>query len=481
MKNRPIRWQLSIRFAGIALLATLLLGGIMITILARYFAIQESNYLTETADDVAGKFSSISGTEEFGEILEVEGILQQFSFYLNGQIRILDVEGNVLADSGFPQESIQISFDKEFEKESSINFDEIKIDRIDSNPISNWLFGIQQADLKTEEKAVTPRSPQVITQPYFNQQGELVGYVELSNGPAFGREVLRSVASGWAVAAILSTLLAALTGVWISRRFSAPLESLAQTTAQMAGGDLSARVKLERQDEFGLLGSSFNQMAESVEIKVEALQRFVADAAHQLGTPLTALRTNLDLIEDEHISAALDQVQRMDELTKSLLVLSQLEAVEPQTFFDEVDLAKLLDEFSEPYASRAEQAELGFSVEIEADSHLVKGDRDQLRILIENLIENAVKFTPPGSEVGVKLESERDGLVFTVEDSGIGILEEDIPRLFSRFHRGRNVSGYPGNGLGLAIVKTIADQHGAEIEIKRKTKGTMVKIRFDIR
>lgn len=161
----------------------------------------------------------------------------------------------------------------------------------------------------------------------------LQGYVELSNGPAYGREIIKSVVRGWIIAGCMAVLLAAAAGMWVSRKFSAPLEKLTSTTAQMAAGNLAARASIEGQDEFGILANSFNQMADNIEINVKTLRRFVADAAHELGTPLTALRTNLELVENEHIPLALEQVERMDSLTRSLLDLSQFEATVSETQF----------------------------------------------------------------------------------------------------------------------------------------------------
>jgi two-component system sensor histidine kinase MprB len=246
----------------------------------------------------------------------------------------------------------------------------------------------------------------------------------------------------------------------------------------MSEGDLSARANIERQDEFGLLAISFNQMAESIESKVATLRRFVADAAHELGTPLTALRTNLELIEDDDIPPALEQVDRMDALTRSLLDLSQLEGIPSEIQHDEVDLADLLRKLNETFASRAEQAELKFNLEVENDPVIIMGDRVHLETLIHNLLDNAIKFTPAGGQVDIKLIDSVDGVQLSVFDTGIGIPDEDMPHLFSRFHRGRNASPYSGSGLGLAIVKAIADQHQATIDVVRKTHGTGFVIRF---
>jgi signal transduction histidine kinase len=241
----------------------------------------------------------------------------------------------------------------------------------------------------------------------------------------------------------------------------------------MAAGNLSARSGIERQDEFGLLANSFNQMAESIEAKVAALRRFVADAAHELHTPLTALRTNLELVDGENIPSAMEQVTRMDALTRSLLDLSQLEAIDSEIQFADVDLAALLWDLSEPYASRAEQAELSFNLDIEPDPIIIKGDGNQLGTLIQNLLDNAIKFTPAGGQVNVNLNILDEAAQLRIADTGIGIPEEAMPHLFSRFHRGRNAAAYPGSGLGLAIVKTIADQHGASIRVESDSTSTV--------
>ena len=122
------------------------------------------------------------------------------------------------------------------------------------------------------------------------------GYVELSEGPAIGREILTSVAWGWAGSSAVAVLIAAGVGWLISRRLSIPLLALTGATSRMAEGELSTRAQVVRKDELGQLATSFNEMAARVENTVVTLRRFVADAAHELHTPLTALRTNLDLM-----------------------------------------------------------------------------------------------------------------------------------------------------------------------------------------
>lgn len=480
MKTQSIQWQLSVSYAGIALLAILLLGIIMLGILTRYFAIQESTYLIETAYEISDKV--LYFTDEDLPDEKLDGLMERFSFYINAQIRLLNADSKVIADSGLPQSITRISIDDKSDNDAITFARTIYIGREKSSPFSSWFFDINSDDLNSKPASVReigPRSDQVIKQAYYDENRQLLGYVELSNGPAYGQDILQSVTRGWGVAALAAVIMAASVGIWVSRRFSTPIESLTRTTAKMAAGDLSARSSIERQDEFGLLANSFNQMADNIERKIAALRRFVADAAHELGTPLTALRTNLELVNDKHIPSALQQVERMDALTRSLLDLSQLEADDAEIQFEDVDLAALLRDFAEPYASRAEQSEVNFNLEIESDQAIIKGNSAQVGTLIQNLLDNAVKFTPPGGQVNVKLSEQDETVQLNITDTGIGIPEDDLSHLFSRFHRGRNASAYPGNGLGLAIVKIIADQHGASIDVESGVIGTEFVVRFN--
>lgn len=171
----------------------------------------------------------------------------------------------------------------------------------------------------------------------------------------------------------------------------------------------------------------------------------------------------------------------MDTLTRSLLDLSQLEGIPSEIQRQDIDLADLLRDLDEIYASRSEQAELKFNMEVENDPTFILGNAAQAETLIRNLLDNAIKFTPSGGQVNVKLSSSDKGVQLNVSDTGIGIPEDDLSHLFSRFHRGRNASPYPGSGLGLAIVKAITDQHQATIDVERKSPArSLLSVLFHI-
>jgi signal transduction histidine kinase len=332
------------------------------------------------------------------------------------------------------------------------------------------------------------RSDQVTRQPFHDRSGELLGYVELSEGPAYGRQILDSVTRGWAISGAVAVLLSAGAGWITSRRITTPLLALANVTAQMAAGDLSARADMNRQDELGQLAGSFNEMAAQVEETVGTLRRFVADAAHSLHTPLTALRTNLELVVEEKngvqrqdfLTRAQTQVERLEKLTQGLLDLSRLEAVTPHGPSAPVELSALVRESSELYASRAEQAGVSFCLELPEEPVVIRGQRSQLRQALGNLLDNAIKFTSPGGHIRVGLRQEGAWLTMWVQDTGIGVPANDLPQLFNRFHRARNASAYSGSGLGLAIVKAVVEGHGGQVAAQNMDPGMRFSIRVPL-
>jgi signal transduction histidine kinase len=342
-------------------------------------------------------------------------------------------------------------------------------------------------DLNAEIPPDGTRSDQVVSQPFYDSEGRLLGYAELSQGPAYGREILASVVWGWGIASGVAVALAAATGWLISRRLSAPLLALTHATARMAEGELSTRAATTGADELGQLAYSFNYMADRVEETITTLRRFVADAAHELHTPLTALRTNLELAgetkqtdQQGFINRAHEQVERLENLTRDLLDLSRFEARTVEMELVPLDLTVLMQEIGEIYASQAEQVGLSFSLQLPNESMTILGSESQLRRAIGNLLDNALKFTPEGGAISLGLRRPPGTAQFElwVEDTGIGIPPDDLPQLFSRFHRGGNAAAYPGSGLGLAIVKVIVEAHGGQVMAENTNQGARFTVQL---
>ena len=217
-------------------------------------------------------------------------------------------------------------------------------------------------------------------------------------------------------------------------------------------------------------------MAEQVESTVQTLGRFVGDAAHGLQTPLTALRSYLELASsephapkrEEYLTQAQAQMRRLQTLVTDLLQLSKLE--HPDARPARFDLAQTLRREAEVYASQAEQAGLRFALRVPDQPLMLTGQEPQLRLAVGNLLENALKFTASG-QITVRLEQRGQQARLTVEDTGPGIPPEDLPHVFERFYQGRSAGAYGGSGLGLAIVQAVAAAHGGRVTAENAAVG----------
>ncbi len=357
------------------------------------------------------------------------------------------------------------------------------VNAVSALPLTSTFYGFSFGSAErggTVDLDTAHRSNQQIQGPLFDADHNKIGAILLSDGPAYGSEIVNSVAWGWLFAGGIAILLAAVAGWFVSRQISKPLLALTEVTAHMTAGDLSTRANIARQDELGVLALSFNAMADRIQEIVITLQRFVTDAAHELHTPLTALRTNLELATNEHPSTAIrrahEQVLRLEKLTDGLLALSRIEAhsdLEPAGL---VDLGGLIRSASELYASRAEQSGQEFELSLPEQVPLVVGRSDQLEGAISNLMDNAIKFTPAGGKVSLRVRTLDQNLELTVQDTGIGIPADDLPLLFERFRRAHNASHYPGSGLGLAITKAIVKAHAGSIHAESSGTGTRITV-----
>ena len=346
---------------------------------------------------------------------------------------------------------------------------------VDYNPFFG--FQVSEGEIAGNQSENNGRSNQHATAIiYDGPNGNLLGRLEISEGPSIGDNIIDSVAKGWVLAGSIAILSAAGAGWWMSRRIAKPIFTLTEATSRMTMGDLSARADVNRRDELGTLAISFNEMATRIETTVVTLRRFVADAAHELHTPLTALRTNLELNQEAHgdttNARALQQLERLEGLADDLLALSSIEGTTEQKPHQEVNMLTLINDISITYASWAEQADIDYVLELPVHVTMIRGNFEQLRRMLSNLLDNAIKFTPESGTVYVALEETPDHLTITVKDTGIGIPAEDLPHLFNRFKRGRNTNNYPGSGLGLAIVKAITDAHEGNVQAISNGDGT---------
>jgi two-component system, OmpR family, sensor histidine kinase MprB len=287
-----------------------------------------------------------------------------------------------------------------------------------------------------------------------------------------------SIGATLALLSAAGVVLAALAGWAVARAGLAPVGRLAAVAEQVtATGDASRRVEVDRADELGRLAASFNAMLGALQRSLTAQRRLVSDASHELRTPLTSLRVNAELLAAEPGLPRAERQEVLDRVVAQVAELSQLVAgVTELARGEALDADPGEVDFAEVVASALEGARRDWPRAIFTADLLpcvVVGDGERLKTAVRNLLDNAAKFSPPGSPVEVCLHAGE----LTVRDHGPGIPPADLPHVFDRFYRVAAARSVPGSGLGLAIVRQVAESHGAAVEAESPPGGgTLIRL-----
>jgi two-component system sensor histidine kinase MprB len=269
--------------------------------------------------------------------------------------------------------------------------------------------------------------------------------------------------------------VAALLGALVSGRAIAPLRRLTETTERIVEtGDLSERTGQRGRDEISRLSTRLDELLAHLESSLSAQRQLVADASHELRTPIATLRANVELLADprkldkkeraELVADVRDELESMTALVGELVELARGE--EPDIAPSEFRLDEVVQTVVDRMARRAPK--LSFRTQLEPS--VVTGVQERIERAVSNLLDNARKWSPEGETVDVAV---KNGVV-EVRDHGPGIAEEDLSLVFNRFYRSASARGMPGAGLGLAIVKQIADAHGGSVTAERAPGGGSV-------
>ena len=292
-----------------------------------------------------------------------------------------------------------------------------------------------------------------------------------------------------ALVMLFGIALAAALGVAVSRMATRPLARLTATAEQVtATGDLRHRIPVPPDppdDEPARLAASFNAMLAALEASRVAQRQLVADASHELRTPLTAIRANIELLghapdlppaeREAMLRSAREQLEDLTVLVGDLVDLARPDAAGGREGCDDPPEDIRLDALVEAAVERARRHAPDTTFTVAAEPTIVRGTRARLARAVGNLLDNAVKWSPPDGAVEVEVH---EGSVI-VRDHGPGIAEPDLPHVFDRFYRAPSARGLPGSGLGLAIVKHVADAHGGTVAAERADGGgTLMRLRL---
>jgi signal transduction histidine kinase len=546
---RSIRSRLTVSYAALALLGVSLMGVLAVVFVRGHVVRQEREFLRANAAAVAGEAAAFF-TPSLRRVA-LQDLAGASAFLGNVRVRVLDTSRTVLADSGdpaAPDEFLWLVPSGLAEADARLRPSAPLIiplpsrgNRLDDAGLRDLLPFLRDLPLGTtrqyarrqftpwgrrfsfdaqgspEPAAGSPAGPRTylsVTEPVA-PGNEVLGYVELSSPLSFQRETTETLAGAVLLSGLGALAVAAAFGLLMGRALTNPLRAVSRVASRMGAGDLAARAPDGRRDEIGDLARSFNAMAGSLESSFrdlaaerDSLRRFVADASHELRTPITALSTFTQLLQgpaatdeparQEFLEAARIQLDKLRWIVENLLDLSRLDAGIAALAIGRHDAGDLLEDAAAGHAAAAERRGIALEVRPPDRPIDVACDRQRVELALSNLIANAVKFTQAGGRVEAAVERVPAGgastdsaagqgpsgghghelVRFTVRDNGPGIDAAELPRIFERFFRGRNATA-DGAGLGLAIAHSVAVAHGGSLDVESSPgAGSVFRLEF---
>ena len=383
------------------------------------------------------------------------------------EVYLLDPQGNILS---------YVVLDKK-----------VKLKSVSLEPVHRFLV-TQGKRYVLGDDPRNPGTSTIFSATEVREDDELLGYVymvlvseEYDNVMAslWQSHILRI--GTWSFALVLvAALIISLFVIWW---FTRSLRRIQYMVKSFESGDLSARVEVKQQDELGALSQSINRMADTIVRNLEELRQvntlrkeLIANVSHDLRTPLSiihgyveTLNIKKDTLTEEqrqkYINIILNSANKLKHLVNDLFELTKLEARQIQPHYEVFALQELLQDIAVKYQMMAQEKSLSLETRLDQSTVLVKADLAMIERVMQNLLDNALKFTPPEGTIHINAMQDHDQVKIAVSNTGSAIEKEEQQLIFDRYFMGKNPK-YSGSGLGLAIVKNILEIHHSEIQLQ---------------
>lgn len=446
MKVKQIRhWKTSTKITVLYLLLSALLLAVLIP--AVYFLVESSLRDSLSANmQISANTITEAITEKDGKVLVDPSKLDDDAVKPGIYIRALDAENNTLyssRDAEWIFEMVAAAKEKNNETEQE------------------WSYITQSETVNGQDVQI-----QILGSIYFNDFLNDFSWMLLLLVPGY-------------------MLLAAVGSMFLAKRALQPIRQISETAKKISEGDLSERIEgVFSKDEVGELADTFNTMLEDLEVSFQRERQFTSDASHELRTPMTvitacvedAIHTDDPAIRDENIRVIQRENQRMRKIVSQLLMLSR--GYEGRYHFqpEELCLWDMAESVCESLSSLAEAKSIRIHNEV-PQTYMIYADQSLFTQLLVNLVENAIKYGNEGGNIRITSSDDETHYSLCVEDDGIGISEENLPKIFERFYRADKARDRTGSGLGLSIVKWIAELHEGNVTAESELgKGTRMTV-----
>ncbi|MCI0489027.1 MAG: ATP-binding protein [Blastocatellia bacterium] len=466
MNRRSVRFRLTVWYASLLAGLLILYGASVYLGLGSYLRWMLEESLSRQARQIGETL--LANLDRSGEEYVIEEIKEHYAPEINGRfLRVTRADGSVLYVSGRPE-------DKSFDP---------ALLSIPAEPV--------EGAYAREEHLSDGSELLIYTLPFTTVEGSRF---LIEAGAPYGQieGALRGLLLTLIV--VLPVLVAAAIGggYFLMARALTPLDKIARSAELITSRNLNERLPVVHTgDELERLSISLNRMIARLDKAFEHISRFSADASHELRTPLTVLRGELEAAVQQPnlspqlrdtIGSALEEVDRLTKIVESLLTISRLDAGEAAMERTRVDIAELAAVTAEQMRLLAEDKNISLRCDLAGEAE-VEGDRARLKQVVVNLLDNAIKYTPEGGAVQVRVSTGDGRAVLEVIDNGIGIPAESLPHIFERFYRADKARSRQmgGAGLGLSIVNSICAAHGARLDARSaERQGSRFRVEFPL-
>lgn len=447
-----VRTRLTLWYAGVLALSLIAFAALTYYAAARIFYARQDESLRSTAHTVASAY--IQELEEEKSVDKANNVVLAQMVFPNRYVEIIDSEGRVVAGSGnLAGHSLTVpAATLEEARHRGFGF-------LVQNDFPGDRYGLRVAVVQMFPPGDYPPGFAVVAE----SQGEI-------------EEGLRRLRRYFVAGVPLILLLASLGGYFLARKSLAPIALMNEQTRRISAENLSSQLDVSNpRDEVGRLATTINALLRRLDAAFKEQQRFVADASHELRTPLAVLRgeTEVALEQEralseykESLALVKDEAERLSRIVESLFILARAPIESSSLIKESVRLNEVVSECSRAARVLATRKGLRLDAEGPLPEVSIHGDDELLKRLLLNLLDNAVKYTPAGGEIRIRLEQNGTARI-TVADTGIGIPAEDQPRIFDRFYRVDKARSRAqgGAGLGLSIAQWIAEAHGGTLSV----------------
>jgi two-component system OmpR family sensor kinase len=457
--NVPVGVQLSVIYAVLVAATLALLGWALYA--------QLDNFLVQNTADRVRRVTDTSHNRPLPPhttLAEVAGELVQDLGESGVQIALLDSQGQVVSTSQSTSDASATPL---------------------PTPPAGWADTIKKgASLQWITTSSAGERQLVILSPIIlrgdrDRGGDMALNMEIVASLGAGDDILNQLRLYILLGIVLGTAIGVVAGLALTRLVLRPLDRMVRTAEAISAGDLNRRLRLPAgRNEVARLGSSFDQMVDRLASALEAQRRFVADASHELRTPLTSLEGLSEMllmgadqgdtsVIQRSVRSMYKELARLGRLVADLLTLSRLDSTTPVTL-QPLDVSKLIVEVADQMRPLAEARQVNLSA-LFSEPVIVQGESDKLKQVLINLVDNAIRYTPPDGhvELSATREPSTGAVRIDVTDTGTGIAPEDQARIFDRFYRAdlARTRANGNTGLGLAIAQAIVQAHGGAIGV----------------